>query len=132
MPRRPTSHVIGKIQIGLGAYDVVADPNSDGGWFRIHRPGRTGCVCVGVDAGCFAQVLAVFLHEVQEATMVGMRLGLSPDFDRSPSNGDCRVFHLNHEQFTEVVARAAWAADQVLPDLRRAWAAAGKARNRKR
>ena len=89
----------------------------EGGEFVV-APSKGGIpeITVGIDGDFWADVVAWLMHEAAEmaAYDLSCRWTPSPDFSYESSG---YLFVMNHNQFSDVLARAAMLISKALPDL---------------
>jgi hypothetical protein len=120
---------LGEFDFGIGRVVVIADPKSSDGTFRSDSGDGTGLPTISVGLkGPWGEVLSRFLHEAVEGAAIqcGVRWVPSPDYGRA---SDGYLFVMDHRLFTEVVARAAWLAREVVDKLSDAYKRNARGKN---
>lgn len=112
---------VGVYELGFEFIDLYALPKEQGGYYYFQpEEGHVGRMKVGIGYRNWWEVVAVLLHEATEYVMhkqgyVYQRAG------QVCHASDCRTFHFNHEQFSEVTAHVAIFIARALPDLASVW-----------
>jgi hypothetical protein len=116
------SFLIGTYQIGYRYVDVIADPSVCGGSFYYMPDGtERSRMRIGLDYDTFFEVLSVVLHEATEFLLDEFRLRYRATNTFATRASDTFIFHFDHNEFTEVMARLATFLDDCLKDLRAAF-----------
>lgn len=104
-------------QIGYRKCNVNLDPTSSSGSFTLMAEGSGDLeITVGLRSPSFGDCCGVLLHEIQEAILTDLRLRYCPDqFVRA---SDSYYFFMNHNEFSEVCARAGEVMSFIIPDMR--------------
>lgn len=108
---------LGTYQLGFQWVDLWVDPTNRDGAFEFHPDRKSFCtVTVGIRSDGYAEVLGTLMHELLEATAcdLGARYKRSGMFTES---SDCYYFQMNHNDFTELCARAAYFISMCQVDL---------------
>jgi hypothetical protein len=114
---------IGVYPLGLHSVELWVDPNSSDGRFDLwpnREVGHLPRIQVGLARKEWHETVAVLMHEALEFASVqnGARFLPSPDY--ADSSGGY-LFSMDHEQFADLVARAAEFITPALPELSKAW-----------
>lgn len=111
------SFKLGSYPIGFNYVDLWLDPHLWGGSFSWAREvgGNTKMV-IGIADEKYGNTLAVTMHEAVEMCAVEMGLRFTPS-DGEIEASDCYRFIMDHNQFSEVLARAAQFICAIQPDL---------------
>ncbi len=108
---------LGAYPLGFNFVDVWLDPKMWGGsfsWASV-RGGNTTIV-IGIANEEYASTLAVTLHEAMELLSVEMGIRFTPS-DGETEASDCYQFIMNHNQFSELLARTAKFIQLIQVDL---------------
>lgn len=112
---------LGEYQLGLNTVHVYTDSESSCGSFTTFGRDNQHELTIGLNKrGAWGDVIGITLHELveHEAVCMGLRFTKDPDF---AGGSDGAWFHMNHEQFSEVIARAGIALSNIIPDLAAAY-----------
>ena len=106
--------------LGCRKVRLAFDLKSTGGHFETGPADGVAVIGVGLAMEKWADVVGVAAHEALELafTEAGLRFVPSPDYSRD--NGTYR-FAMDHSQFAEATARAAYFLAGALPDIAAAW-----------
>ena len=122
----PRVRKLGVYQLGDDWIKVCYQPDGRGGSFYI----LDKRMVIGLLEDRWRSVLAVLLHETMEFCLQRLNLGYER-LDKWGEGTDCRMFLLNHWEFSEACALAAPFLTFVQPDLCRVYNKAQKRRERK-
>jgi hypothetical protein len=108
--------------------ELFAIAGDSGGSFSCAGPAAV--ITVGIGYESWWRVVNVLLHEAAEmaAMEMGTRFSMEPDYS---GGSDTWRFFMDHNQFSEVIARAANFAAACLPDLARVYNATRRKPKRK-
>lgn len=126
-----TRERIGRFTLGIRSVELFVRGGS-GAEFDSAPDGGIAEVTVGL-SGQWPGVLGRFLHEIMELAFSDCccRYSVCPDYANA---SDCYTFFANHQQFSEIIGRAGWAASEAVPMLStayRAFSSASKKKHRK-
>lgn len=120
---------VGIYNLGVRAIEVFYDPKLRGASFECGDKALSRII-VGSRRGLWEFTVSDLLHEIMEMCLLDMNARFAPCMDYAEAS-DGYVFHFNHDQFSQIVARAGHLFAEMLPDLRKAFDKHGKASRRK-
>lgn len=117
-------------RIGNEFVELLGRVGEYGGFFeaapedKMHKSQTTGmsCISVGLEPNRWRDVYDVLLHEVVEFAYLQMNCRLQPSGGASASQARY-IFHADHEQFSEIITRAAYFLTPAIPVLYSVWSA---------
>lgn len=109
---------IGQYNCGGRMVDLIGVLGQLGGSVEFNKPVPE--VRVGLGGDHWGMVVSVLLHEAQELTACDLRLRFRAACDWQVAS-DSYFFHFDHNQFSEVCARAGYFISQCLPALSKAY-----------
>jgi len=99
--------LIGRYQLGWRMVNLYAEPNDTGAWFNLCRDGQDAQIHCGMDYHGAVWAFGVLCHEVWEMAMDDAGCAYKPKaFEEGAS--DVVSFFFNHNQHTEITARASF------------------------
>jgi hypothetical protein len=108
--------LVGRYQLGWRMVRVYASPEERGGHFNLCRNSEEPQITVGMDQRYAEDAFGVLMHEALEMLMDDMGCAFIPKvFETNAS--DTYRFMFNHNQHTEICARAAHFFWQVWNDF---------------
>lgn len=107
MKKDAKEFLIGRYQLGWRMVNLYAMPNLTGGWYNMCLDGREAEIHVGMDYSDPAEAFAVLCHEVWEMAMNEAGCAFKPQAFIENASDICRFF-FNHNQHTEITARASF------------------------
>ena len=113
--------------LGCRKVRLKLNPDSTGGSFETAPADGIALIEVGIGMDEWAKVAAVAMHEALELAMCEMGLRFRPSPDYSDDNGTW-LFVMDHGQFAEAIARAAYFLAAALPDIATAYKKAKRKR----
>lgn len=122
---------IGRYQLGWRMVNLYVMPDRTGAWFNLCRNKREAEIHCGLDCHDPAEAFAWLCHEVLEMAMDDERCAFRPKaFVDSAS--DLYRFVMDHNEFTEVAAKASFFIYVCMADFKKAHAVRKKKPRRKR
>lgn len=112
--------LLGTWPLGHSNVDVYVLPKEAGGWFSS-VPDKTSKPHIGIGIDYpqheWWRVVSVLMHEAQEMVMANqLNLRFVRDNELARNSADY-FFHMDHQQFAEVVARSADFIAAIMPPL---------------
>lgn len=108
---------IGEYDLGIRMVVVTADPSISGGSFNcVSSDHGKAEIVVGFKCDKWQDVISIFMHEALEMAYsdLAVRFKPCPDFAGAT---DGYVFMMDHNRFSEAVARVGWMTASVFRDL---------------
>lgn len=98
---------------------LFAEPELIGANFNLCRRGAEAQIHVGMDYGDPAEAFGILCHEVWEMAMEDNASSFKPNAFIEDAS-DCRWFFFNHNQHTEISARASYFIWECMEDFKKA------------
>lgn len=111
---------LGMWPLGTCYVKLIADYSSGNGSFALWPDSGVPEIWVGLTGPYWSGTLDVLLHEALELsfTQIGRRYAPSPDIAKSHAG---YLFSMNHEEFSDGVARCAGFLMHAIPALHKEW-----------
>ncbi len=115
MKKKLSKYQFGRIAVRLAVRDGTgAEFNASSSEFGLYE------MCIGIDYPSWGDVVSVLTHESTELAFAQMNLRFRPDMDYAHAS-DGYIFHCDHNEFSEAIARTGWLISQCIDELQTAW-----------
>jgi hypothetical protein len=112
---------IGTYQLGYRMVDLWGNPDKCGALFNLCKSQKPAMIETGLKYQDPSEAFGVLCHEVWEMVMQDMGCALTP-LAFMPQASDTGMFVFNHNQHTEISARASYFLWQCFDDFKKAHA----------
>lgn len=113
--------LIGRYQLGYRMVSLWAEPGTSGGWFNLCKNQDEAQIHVCMEYKDLGYAFQVLSHEVWEMACDDERVIMEPKNAFVESASDCVWFFYNHNQHTEITARASYFILSCVDDFRAAF-----------
>lgn len=121
MKKIETDYKIGEYQLGWRMVDLFVMPFETGGWFNCCHNGSPAQMHIGLNYDAMYKVHQVVVHEAHELAMCDQGCSFKRNDAYVDNASDCYQFIMDHNQFTEVCARAGFFLYNTLNPLTAEW-----------
>ena len=113
--------IVGHYYCGYESIQVVLREGFGGEFFVTPELGSVARVKIGADQDTWGEMLAVFLHELFEFSLVRLGKRFEQDGNIIPKSSSSFLFVMNHEEMHLAVSMVAGCMEDCVPDLGKAW-----------
>ena len=117
--------LIGRYQLGFRMVSLWAESGRSGGWFNLCKDQAEVQIHVCIDYKDEGYAWQVLCHEVFEMAADEMKCVFEPKNAFVGTASDCCFFFYDHNQHTEIVARASYFILSCIDDWKKAYRRGG-------